>query len=63
MRQQGGVKTIVAGGRPFQGPMQAVGGVKGSNVYEFKLIFDGAQIALRLTADLKTQHATDAVCT
>jgi len=31
MRQQGGVKAVAMGGRPTPGPMQAVGGVKGTN--------------------------------
>ena len=31
MRQQAGVKTVAVGGRPQYEPMQAVGGVKGTN--------------------------------
>lgn len=41
MVQQGGVKTIALGGRPGLGskPIQAIGGVKGSNDYPFSYIF------------------------
>lgn len=35
MRQQGGVKTIALGGRPNADIIQAVGGVKGTNDYEY----------------------------
>ncbi|KMP02078.1 hypothetical protein DIZ76_010631 [Coccidioides immitis] len=37
-----GVKSIVAGGRPRQGPVQAVGGVKGSQVLTFEQLFKAA---------------------
>lgn len=42
MVQQGGVKTIALGGRPGLGnkPIQAIGGVKGSNDYPFEYIFE-----------------------
>lgn len=33
MMTRAGVKTIVAGGRPQPGPMQAVGGNRGANIY------------------------------
>lgn len=35
MKSQANVKQIVFGGRKQTGPMQAVGGVKGANVYKF----------------------------
>ncbi|KAL9057637.1 MAG: hypothetical protein Q9162_002252 [Coniocarpon cinnabarinum] len=39
MRQQGNVKTIALGGRPQAGPIQAVGGVKGTNDYPWDFIY------------------------
>ena len=35
MKNQAGVQFIVIGGRPQTGPVQAVGGVKGSQVFDF----------------------------
>lgn len=37
MRQQGGVKTIALGGRPNKDIIQAVGGVKGTNVRDNRI--------------------------
>ena len=34
MHHQAGVRTVVAGGRPEPGPMQAVGGSRGAQVYD-----------------------------
>jgi hypothetical protein len=36
---QAGIKTVAVGGRPQGGPMQAVGGVKGANVYSWVNIY------------------------
>ncbi|TGJ79338.1 hypothetical protein E0Z10_g9423 [Xylaria hypoxylon] len=36
MRHDAGVKSIAMGGRPLEGPIQGVGGVKGSQVYPFR---------------------------
>jgi hypothetical protein len=38
MHHQAGVKTVVVGGRPRRGPMQAVGGTKGGNDYAFQSV-------------------------
>lgn len=38
----GGIPFILAGGRPQQGPVQAVGGIKGSQIFSFNTI--GAQM-------------------
>lgn len=35
MRQQAGVKTVALGGRPTKDIIQAVGGVKGTNVRHY----------------------------
>ena len=39
MRQQGDIKTIALGGRPTEGIIQAVGGTKGTNNYDWDTIF------------------------
>lgn len=36
LKSFGGVQFIAVGGRPQNGPMQAVGGIKGSQVFEYK---------------------------
>lgn len=55
MRQQGGVKTIALGGRPNTDIIQAVGGVKGTNDFEWSDILLQVlypfQIALLKTAE------------
>lgn len=38
LKWQGKVKSIAVGGRPTNGAMQAVGGVKGSQVYQYYLL-------------------------
>ena len=42
MKYQGKVRSVVAGGRPQAGPMQAVGGVKGSEVGMFSRVYGAA---------------------
>ncbi|EEH23410.1 hypothetical protein PABG_05621 [Paracoccidioides brasiliensis Pb03] len=39
LMQKAGVKTIVVGGRPQTGPMQAIGGVKGTQVLTYQRIY------------------------
>ena len=46
MHHQAGVKSIAFGGRPNKGPIQAVGGTKGTNNYPFGYIEQLANIAL-----------------
>ena len=48
MVQQGGIKSIAIGGRPLQEQMQAVGGVKGRNDYDFQYIFELVNATLHL---------------
>lgn len=50
MRQQGNVKTIAFGGRPQLGPIQAVGGVKGTNNFPWTYIQLVAQEAVGIGA-------------
>ncbi|THC97570.1 hypothetical protein EYZ11_002925 [Aspergillus tanneri] len=45
MRLQGSVKSIAIGGRPSTGPMQTIGGVKGSNNFGFDYIHFLAHLA------------------
>ncbi|GAB1728181.1 hypothetical protein NU195Hw_g6128t1 [Hortaea werneckii] len=42
MRQQAGVRTIALGGRPNRNPIQAVGGVKGTNDFPYSYILAAA---------------------
>ncbi|TQS32632.1 hypothetical protein Golomagni_07047, partial [Golovinomyces magnicellulatus] len=53
LRIQGGVKSIAMGGRPQQGPIQGVGGVKGSQVYNYKSIWQYAKGGAQLTNNKK----------
>lgn len=39
LREQAGIKSVVLGGRPHHGPMQAVGGTRGMEVYGFEWIY------------------------
>ncbi|CAD6502611.1 BgTH12-05202 [Blumeria graminis f. sp. triticale] len=45
MRNQGGVKSIAMGGRPKEGLIRGVGGIKGGLIYSWKNIFQYAQAA------------------
>lgn len=56
MKQQG-VKFVAFGGRPRVGPMQGIGGVKGSQVLEFEDISSKAQQLLDGILDEETQQA------
>jgi hypothetical protein len=51
MRLQGGVKSIAMGGRPNTNPIQAVGGIKGAQYYDFGTILYYAQYAMEQTND------------
>ncbi|RWA10105.1 hypothetical protein EKO27_g5005 [Xylaria grammica] len=51
MRHGAGVKSIAMGGRPQEGPIQGVGGVKGSQVYPFRQMSALAELALEYTED------------
>lgn len=52
MTKQAGVKTIAMGGRSNKNPIQAVGGVKGVNNYQFGLIQTLAQRAITISPEL-----------
>ena len=45
MHHQAGVRTVVAGGRPELGPMQAVGGTRGAESYDIVALDDDIQFA------------------
>ncbi|KAK5994141.1 Peptidase S41 family ustP-like protein [Cladobotryum mycophilum] len=51
LRIQGGVKSVAFGGRPVRGPIQGVGGVKGSQVLAFSDVYSYAQRAINITKD------------
>lgn len=54
MRTQGNVTTVALGGRAQQGPQQAVGGVKGTNVYPWGYLQLLGQTAIQLGAPNET---------
>ncbi|KAI2485515.1 Peptidase S41 family protein [Pyrenophora tritici-repentis] len=60
MKNQVGVKSIAMGGRSNKKPIQAIGGVKGTNNYAFSFIQQNAQKALDYEPSLNTSIlATD----
>ncbi|KAL6860811.1 hypothetical protein J3F83DRAFT_747613 [Trichoderma novae-zelandiae] len=57
-----GVRVVTTGGRPQAGPMQAIGGVKGSQVLEFDTIssyFGAAEFLVQNATDAKKPLFTD----
>ncbi|KAE8441047.1 hypothetical protein EG329_005909 [Mollisiaceae sp. DMI_Dod_QoI] len=50
MRTQAGIKSIAMGGRPKEGPIQGVGGIKGAQILGWADIYSNAQTALRNNA-------------
>ncbi|EOA88596.1 hypothetical protein ACJQWK_02107 [Exserohilum turcicum] len=54
MTQVAGVKTIAMGGRSNKNPIQAIGGTKGVNNYQFAFIQQSAQYALRYDPSLNS---------
>ncbi|KAG6019994.1 hypothetical protein E4U41_003011 [Claviceps citrina] len=55
LRLHGGVKSVVFGGRPKEGPIQAVGGVKGSQVLQFKSIYSMTDMVRQVSSDPDVQ--------
>ncbi|ORY17983.1 hypothetical protein BCR34DRAFT_473954 [Clohesyomyces aquaticus] len=59
MKQQAGVKTIAMGGRSNKNPIQAIGGVKGTNNFAWGYIQNMAQQAVDLVpADQQEKYTT-----
>ncbi|EUC36269.1 hypothetical protein COCCADRAFT_34277 [Bipolaris zeicola 26-R-13] len=54
MTQQAGVTTIAMGGRSNKNPMQAIGGTKGVNNYQFGFIQQTAQYAITFDPSLNS---------
>lgn len=52
LRLQGGVKSIAFGGRPEEGPIQGVGGIKGSQVLNWINVYEFNQWALENAVDI-----------
>ncbi|KLJ11924.1 hypothetical protein EMPG_12928 [Blastomyces silverae] len=50
LMQRAGVRTIAVGGRPGEGPMQAVGGVKGAQVLTYQRIYETISMVFELYA-------------
>ncbi|MCJ1360620.1 MAG: hypothetical protein MMC33_010628 [Icmadophila ericetorum] len=61
MIQQGGVKQIALGGRPFFGPMQHIGGVRGSQVLDWATIYQAATTGLQLKVSNNLSGSTIAI--
>ena len=59
MREQGRVQTIAIGGRPVNGPMQGVGGSKGSQVLRFDGLLSFANDTININAALGTTRKFD----
>ncbi|VDB88028.1 Bgt-50045 [Blumeria graminis f. sp. tritici] len=55
MRNQGGVKSIAMGGRPKEGLIQGVGGIKGGVIYSLKHIFQYAQAAVHCATEAQAE--------
>ncbi|KAL2758920.1 hypothetical protein ACRALDRAFT_1080546 [Sodiomyces alcalophilus JCM 7366] len=56
-----GIKTVVQGGRPQPGPMQAIGGVEGAQVFFFNDIQADAAAVLALDPEAGTRAGSDAL--
>lgn len=56
LRIQGGVRSVAMGGRPQEGPIQGVGGVKGAQVLDWASVLDYNQLALELGGDSTTDE-------
>lgn len=54
LRIQGGVKSVAMGGRPQEGPIQGVGGVKGAQVLDWSSVLAYNQVALELGGNITT---------
>ncbi|KAI7783505.1 peptidase s41 family protein [Diaporthe eres] len=52
LRIQGGVKSVAMGGRPQEGPIQGVGGVKGAQVLDWSSVLAYNQYALQYGANI-----------
>ncbi|KAJ0114988.1 peptidase s41 family protein [Diaporthe amygdali] len=52
LRIQGGVKSVAMGGRPQEGPIQGVGGVKGAQVLDWGTVLAFNQFALQDGANI-----------
>ncbi|KAL1871100.1 hypothetical protein Daus18300_004845 [Diaporthe australafricana] len=52
LRIQGGVRSVAMGGRPQEGPIQGVGGVKGAQVLDWGTVLAFNQDALALGANI-----------
>ncbi|KAG5928950.1 hypothetical protein E4U42_007582 [Claviceps africana] len=55
LHQLGGVKSVAMGGRPKAGPIQGVGGVKGSQVLSFTALYNYASSVAQHTKDDKVK--------
>ncbi|KAJ4387620.1 hypothetical protein N0V93_008217 [Gnomoniopsis smithogilvyi] len=56
LRIQGGVKSIAFGGRPQEGPIQGVGGIKGSQVLDWVNVYEFNQWALENAVNITAEQ-------
>lgn len=61
LKYQAKVKSIAMGGRPQTGAMQAVGGVKGSQVYQYLMLYGDVSLALQQADALGYTDQVDAI--
>ncbi|KAF3038478.1 hypothetical protein E8E12_004490 [Didymella heteroderae] len=59
LREQGRIQTIAIGGRPVHGPMQGVGGSKGSQVIRFQSLLAFANSTININAALDNARTFD----
>ncbi|KAI4144517.1 MAG: hypothetical protein L6R39_004148 [Caloplaca ligustica] len=55
MHHEGGARTVVAGGEPVTGPMQAVGGSKGAQSYDAFYLDNDIDTAIQFNSTVKNQ--------
>ncbi|KAI5251812.1 hypothetical protein E4T42_03942, partial [Aureobasidium subglaciale] len=58
MRREAGIKTVSLGGRPSLHPMQGVGGVKGTNIYPWRAIWQEVQGAFHMANETLGKELT-----
>lgn len=59
LKNQVGVQFVVAGGRPIHGPVQAVGGIKGSQIFDFSVIDQMYQLWENATEEARDSASSE----
>ncbi|KAL6890460.1 hypothetical protein GGI43DRAFT_430616 [Trichoderma evansii] len=63
LRTNGGVKSVAFGGRPKKGPIQGVGGIKGSQIYQLSDIYQLAERGILLGSSPANEEALQNIST